>query len=243
MKRFLAAAATTALLATGGVAVAGAAQSSGNGPSASASSAAATSNAPAGKAPARISRRFVVLAGRTAAKSIGITPAALRKDVQSGQTIAQVATAHHVDPQKVESDITNAANAAIQKALTNGKLTSAQAATLKTAIDNRVPNFVEHTPHLKNAAKIRVKARARVTGALGVAAKTIGVSRQDLVAALRSGQSIAQVAHAHNVDPQTVIDAIVKAGSQRLGKAAENFVNKTHVRRQPATTTTPSSST
>ena len=241
MKRFLAAAATTALLATGGVAVAGAAQDSNSGPSTS--TPAATSNATAGKTPARITRRFVTLAGRTAAKAIGITPAELRQAVQGGQTIAQVATAHNVDPTTVESDITNAANAAIQKALTNGKINSTQAAALKTAVDNRVTNFVEHTPRLDAASKIRTKVRANVAGALGVAAKTIGVSRQDLVAALRNGQTIAQVAHDHNVDPQTVIDAIVKAGSERLEKAAENFVNNTHTPKQPApaATTTPSS--
>ena len=69
-----------------------------------------------------------------------------------------------------------------------------------------------------------------------VAAKTIGVSRQDLVTALRNGQTIADVAKAHHVDPQTVIDAIVKAGSQRLTKAAENFVNNPHTGKGPATT-------
>src|SRR5690242_18634898 len=120
MKRFLAAAATTALLATGGVAVAGAAQDSNNGPTASAPAATPNVNdgagaAAGGHAPARVARRFVTLAGRTAAKSIGISAAELRKDVQGGQTIAAVASAHHVDPKTVETDIVNAADTAIQK--------------------------------------------------------------------------------------------------------------------------------
>jgi transposase-like protein len=238
MKRFLAAAATTALLATGGVAVAGAATGSGNGPTAT--STAATSSTSTGKVGARLAARFVALAGRTAAKTIGITPAQLRQAVKGGQTIAQVATAHNVDPKTVETDITDAVNAAIQKAVTNGKLNSTQAATLTTALDGRVANFVEHTQSL--AANLRAKVRANVAGALNIAAKTIGVTRQELVADLRNGQTIAQVAHAHNVDPQTVINAIVQAGSQRLQKAAENFVNNPHTPKQPASTTTPPSS-
>jgi transposase-like protein len=245
MKRFLAAAATTALLATGGVAVAGAAQGSNSGPTATPTAAAtpnATNGSTTGKVQTRVAARFVFLAGRTAAKAIGITPAELRQDVRGGQTIAQVATAHNVDPKTVETDVTNAVDAAIQKALTNGKLNSTQAAALKTALDNRVPNFVEHTPRLA-AANLRARVRANVAGALGIAAKTIGVTRQELVTALRNGQTIAQVAHAHNVDPQTVINAIVQAGSQRIEKRAQNFVNNVHAPKQPVpgATTTPSS--
>ncbi|MEI8334132.1 MAG: hypothetical protein WCH74_09820 [Chloroflexota bacterium] len=42
-----------------------------------------------------------------------------------------------------------------------------------------------------------------------VAATAIGISEADLTTALSSGQSMAAVAKAHNVDPQKVIDALV----------------------------------
>ena len=51
---------------------------------------------------------------------------------------------------------------------------------------------------------------------LSVAAKTIGVSEADLKTALQSGQSIADVANAHGVDPQTVIDSLVADAKQHL---------------------------
>jgi hypothetical protein len=51
---------------------------------------------------------------------------------------------------------------------------------------------------------------------LSVAASTIGVSEADLKTALQSGQSIADVANAHGVDPQTVIDALVADAQQHL---------------------------
>lgn len=44
---------------------------------------------------------------------------------------------------------------------------------------------------------------------LDVAASTIGVTVEDLRAALEAGQSIADVATAHGVEPQAVIDAMV----------------------------------
>ena len=62
--------------------------------------------------------------------------------------------------------------------------------------------------------------RVRVArGAIKVSADTIGIPKANLVAALEDGQSIAQVAEAHNVPTQTVIDALVNAGSTKVDKA------------------------
>jgi hypothetical protein len=49
-----------------------------------------------------------------------------------------------------------------------------------------------------------------------VAANTIGISVDDLKAAVDSGQSLADVATAHNVDPQAVIDALVADAKAKL---------------------------
>jgi hypothetical protein len=57
---------------------------------------------------------------------------------------------------------------------------------------------------------------------LSVAASTIGISEADLKAALESGQSIADVATAHSVDPQTVIDAMVADAQAKLADAVTN---------------------
>jgi uncharacterized protein (DUF433 family) len=54
---------------------------------------------------------------------------------------------------------------------------------------------------------------------LDAAADAIGISVDDLAAALREGQSIAQVAEANGVEPQTVIDAMVANGTDRLNEA------------------------
>jgi hypothetical protein len=62
--------------------------------------------------------------------------------------------------------------------------------------------------------------RARIVRrAVTLSAETIGIPRADLVHALRDGQSIAQVAEAHGVAPQTVIDALVDAGAKRVDEA------------------------
>lgn len=58
--------------------------------------------------------------------------------------------------------------------------------------------------------------RGLVKVALQTAAETIHIDRSALGKELRSGKTIADVASEHHVDPQTVIDAIVKAASTKI---------------------------
>jgi hypothetical protein len=69
--------------------------------------------------------------------------------------------------------------------------------------------------------KTWVKAHRRALRREGItiSAKTIGVTPKDLVAELRSGKSIADVAGENNVSAQTVIDALVGAADTAISKA------------------------
>jgi len=232
MKRFLATAATAAILATGGVAVAGAATSGSSGssttPSSSSASSAPAAASDAGHARRGLQLRVARLAVDTAAHTIGISTKDLVAAVRGGQTVAEVAQAHNVEAKTVEDAITAALDGKVDDAVQAGKLDATRAATIKSKIPARVEKFVEHTP--KHAAA-GVGARQRVgRGLVATAAKAIGIEPKDLLAQLKDGKTVAQVAQAHNVDPQTVVDAIVKAGTQRLEKLADNFVNKIHQR-------------
>ncbi len=65
--------------------------------------------------------------------------------------------------------------------------------------------------------------RGHLGEGLDAAADAIGISADDLRAALEDGQSIAQVAEANGVDVQTVIDALVANGTERLEEAIEGL--------------------
>ncbi len=78
------------------------------------------------------------------ASTIGITPQALRADLVSGQSIAQVAAAHGSSAAAVESALTKAADSALQQAETAGKLTAAQVATAEARIPARIDKAVNH---------------------------------------------------------------------------------------------------
>jgi len=59
----------------------------------------------------------------------------------------------------------------------------------------------------------------RIGGA--AAAKAIGISESDLTTSLRSGKTIAQIAKAHGVATQKVIDALVADGKTKIAAAVK----------------------
>ncbi len=139
------------------------------------------------------------------AGTIGIPTTELKTALKGGQTIAQVAQAHNVSAQTVIDAVVNDLTAKAQARPGWAKLSDAQKATFTTRTRTRVTNFVN------NGAKPGVRhpiARA-AQAEVAVAAKTIGISAADLRTAIKGGQTVAQVAQAHNVSTQTVIDAVV----------------------------------
>jgi hypothetical protein len=141
LSQIIATATTAAVLGTAGVSIAGATSGGGN-----ASPPSATASDTSGGAPstgrARHRRQVVRNAIQLAAKTIGVEPADLLKELRAGKTIADVATAHHVDPQTVIDALVQAAKDKIEAAKTAGKLTSEQASKLEEHAPERIARFV-----------------------------------------------------------------------------------------------------
>jgi uncharacterized protein YidB (DUF937 family) len=75
-----------------------------------------------------------------------------------------------------------------------------------------------------NTAASTASVRGAATAApcregLADLADVVGISTDDLRAALRDGQTLAQVAEANGVDPQQVVDVLVANGTERLDAA------------------------
>jgi hypothetical protein len=136
-----------------------------------------------------------------AATAIGITTDQLRTELQAGKTIAAVAGEHNVDVNTVIDAMVTEATANLKDRITD----VVNNGFPKPGPGARLHRFVE-----------RHEDFAKIAG-------VIGISESDLKAALQSGQSIAQVAQAHNVDPQKVIDALVAEGVP--SDRATNIVN------------------
>ena len=208
MKKLIAAVTTAGLLIVG---TAGVAQ-------------AANSPKPEKSARPALRKARIEAVAKVAASTIGIEPKALAEAVRGGQSVAEVARSHNVEPQAVVDAIVAAADKKIDSLVDSGKITADRAATMKDRLPDRVTKFVNGGLKGKgkqHAKRATVRRHARRAGAV-VAAGVIGIQPKALAEAVRGGQSVADVARSHNVEPQAVIDAVVAAGDKKIDSLVES---------------------
>ncbi len=104
-------------------------------------------------------------------------------------------------------------DSALDGLVDDGTITQAQADAVAEALQEARPEHPDFGPRGPGgwfAVGVAV---------LDEAADAIGIEEDELLAALRDGQTMAEVAESNGVDPQTVIDALVTATQERLDDA------------------------
>ncbi len=130
-----------------------------------------------------------------------------------------------VSADTVRSAVRDAAKAVVAQALKNGKLTQTQADNIDARIDkmplNQLPVAVPGLPRPKPSKQQVVVA---VVGRLMLdsAAHTLGMSRADLVAELRDGLTLAEIAQQKSIDANKLKASMLAAANARVDQAVTN---------------------
>ena len=139
----------------------------------------------------------------TAAAYIGITEAALRTELQTGQTLAQIAVAHG----KTRDGLIAALSAEATKQIT-------------TAVDQPGTNFTgPGGPGGPGGRGGPGGPRAMFTNDIAAAATYIGTTEADLRTKLQAGQTLAQIATAAGKTRDGLIAAMVADGNAKIDAA------------------------
>ena len=184
-------------------------------------------------------KSFVIMAAVVAGLAFGIVfGPALRGSIASAQTqppvqtqpsslgdtlrnlfLDKLAAALNIQRSALDSAITSAGNSTADEAVQQGTLTQAQADALKSRIQagdlgplwggrgGKLGGI--HVPGVKQAM-------------LDAAASALTITTDELVAQLRSGQTLAQLAQAHNTTEQAVTGAALAAAKTQLDQAVAN---------------------
>jgi urease accessory protein UreF len=145
-----------------------------------------------------------------AAKAIGITESALKTALESGQSLADIATAHGVAPSAVISALVAAATTQIDAAVTGGKLTQTEATTLIGHLTTAITALVNRTDSDAGSGGGKDSPLMGMLGdPLSIVAKALGITESTLKTDLANGQSLAQIATAIGVSPTTLISGLV----------------------------------
>ncbi len=82
-------------------------------------------------------------AGKIVADTLGVSREDLRAALKSGQSVNDIAGTSEKQAE-VKAALVNAANTAIEKAVTNGRIDEAKGAEIKGKVDARVTKAMEH---------------------------------------------------------------------------------------------------
>ncbi len=154
------------------------------------------------------------------ASYLGIAPKDLRAKLP-GTSLGAIANATAGKSRDgLVTTLVNAANAAIDKAVTDGKITQAQADKAKTAVPAQVAKFVDRvwpTPKPKMPS-----LRAFIGDVMSTSRDYIGISQKDLVAQLRDGKSLGEIATANGKTRDGLVAALMTGANAKIDKARQD---------------------
>jgi polyhydroxyalkanoate synthesis regulator phasin len=168
-----------------------------------------------------------------AAEAIGVSTSELARALGDGRTIAEVADAHDVAAADVVDAVVAAEQDRLDQLIADGRLTQEQADELSADLEERVTELVNGDlapfpivgpPGFVGAPGLLGPPGAGLflDGPIEIAAETIGIEADELLSAIRDGDTIADVARAHDVAVWEVVQAIVSSMQERLDQAVED---------------------
>ena len=153
-------------------------------------------------------------------KASGLDKELVRQALKDGKSLREIFAANGVDTQAVVQTVLGQLEARLKMAVQERKLTEEQAQKILAAAREALPKILDHHGTSGGDGGKPGSEHRLGKASLNVAADAIGISAQNLLKELRNGKTIAQVALAHNVPVQNVINEMVAAANAAIDKAA-----------------------
>ncbi|HET9322833.1 MAG TPA: hypothetical protein VFO03_03075 [Gaiellaceae bacterium] len=153
-----------------------------------------------------------------AASYLGMTESALRTQLESGKTLAQVAKAKGKSVDGLVDALMADKKQAVDQAVKNGDLTQAEANKILAELRSRITDLV-------NGGGLGGRPRLHAFGfhhGLDAAASYLGMTESALRTQLESGKTLAQVAKAKGKSVDGLVDALMTDKKQALDQAVKN---------------------
>lgn len=157
--------------------------------------------------------RLVQVGVRQLVQTSGLEPQVVREGLKNGESLASIFEANGIDTQAVIDEVLADLDAKLDEKVAGGQITAEQAERRYAAAEKALPRLA-NADHLPRKA-----VRHFLRHELRIAADTIGIPVQDLVAALRGGETVGEVAEAHGSSADAVIDAMMAPVNERVDAA------------------------
>jgi transposase-like protein len=159
--------------------------------------------------------------GQSLATFLGINATDLRTALRNGQTLAQVAQAHGKSTDDLKTFLTNQMKQRLDQAVQANRITAAQEQTRLTQFTGNLDKLIN-----TNFQQLQSQRPPGPRGAgFGVAnqalATFLGMNLTDLRAALQNGQTLTQIAQAHNQTADSLKTFLTNQLKSRLDQAVQ----------------------
>ncbi len=150
----------------------------------------------------------------------GLDPQVVREGLNDGHTLAEVFITNGVDPRDVKQEVLAGLRERLDAAIAEEKITAEQAARILNAADSAIDRILS-AEDLGGGGGEHRPAILALRHMVQTAAETIGITPRELAAEIKGGSSVADIAEAHNVEPQAVIDALVEEANAAIDRLVE----------------------
>lgn len=141
------------------------------------------------------------------ASILKLTEAELKTQVQSGKTLAQIATAQSVSVQSVINVLVAGMQAHIAEELASGEITQAQATSKLAGVTSKA---IERVNSVQSARGEGSRGGSKGPGkSVAAIASVLKLTEAELKTQVQSGKTLAQIATAQGVSVQAVINVLI----------------------------------
>lgn len=164
---------------------------------------------------------------RVTADITGLSEVEVITALEDGQTIAEIADSHDVNPQEIVDAAIAEAESRLQEAVDNGRLTEEQMDEMLAHLAEELPGRLEQSwePGSRMGAIFEQFGEGFWTAYDGVA-EVLGLEPEALFTELHGGRTIAEIAEERDVEMEEIRDALeaarIEARRQAIEQAVEN---------------------
>lgn len=159
----------------------------------------------------------------TMAETIGIDVEALAAELQNGATPAEVAEANGVSEADLIAGLVAAAEERLAEAVADGRIAEERAAEVTENLDERITTAVNRGYEGEGRREARQDRReGRQDVRQEAVAELLGVDVDTVVAELRNGSTLVEIAEANGVSEAELVDTLTAGAEERLAEAVEN---------------------
>ena len=145
---------------------------------------------------------------------VGLDPVSVKEGFANGQTLGDTAEANGISPESIIDAIVAAMTERLNQAIADGKLTPEEAAEKAAGIPERANQIVDTIPERKDK-----EHRPKRGAFIGEVLLEVGLDPVSVKEGFANGQTLGDTAEANGISPESIIDAIVAAMTERLNQA------------------------